>query len=137
MTVRPVRRAFADPDGRGRIEEVSTTSGQRHHYSPWARWRSSQTPNVTIEVIDHGPGIPESALRDSFQLARLPSRNAAQKEGSSGLGLWIVRKIVEAHLGLVYARSEPGKGTRVSIMLPTLRPGSRMETRPDRSGATE
>jgi signal transduction histidine kinase len=125
-----------------RIEEVlDNLLGNAIKYSPAGSpieiAIKSTSSDVTIEVIDHGPGIPENELRDSFQLARMPSKTAIEKEGSSGLGLWIVRKIVEAHLGLVYAKSEPGRGTTVSIMLPTLRPIARAATRTDRSDASE
>jgi signal transduction histidine kinase len=40
------------------------------------------------------------------------------KPGGSGLGLPTVRKIVEAHGGLIYVQSEPGRGTRFAIELP-------------------
>jgi len=69
-------------------------------------------PRVVIEVADQGPGIPKSELGQVFE----PFFTTREK--GSGLGLFVVRRIVEAHGGKVGIQSEPGKGTRVEVVLP-------------------
>jgi len=68
--------------------------------------------DVVLEVIDTGSGMDEKTLAKMFQ-AFFSTRN-----GGSGLGLPTVRRIVEAHHGRIYCESEPGKGTRFTIVLP-------------------
>ncbi len=66
---------------------------------------------VSIEVIDDGPGMtPEIS-------ARLFEPFFTTKENGVGLGLLVVKKIVEAHGGHLALHSEPGQGTTVRITL--------------------
>lgn len=79
------------------------------------------TPShITIEVVDTGPGFSSQDMEQAFQLGKKLTATPTGGEDSSGLGLWIVRKIVEAHHGLVYIRSTPGKGSVFTVKLPTL-----------------
>lgn len=65
---------------------------------------------VCYMVKDNGLGIPQADLPKIFDLFnRLP--NVEDIEGS-GVGLAIVKRIVEKHKGTVWAESEPGKGSR-------------------------
>ncbi|MBS1817436.1 MAG: PAS domain-containing protein [Acidobacteria bacterium] len=69
-------------------------------------------PSVVVDVIDNGPGIsPE--LTD-----RIFNPFFTTKTTGSGLGLPIVRKIVDAHDGRLDLSSEPGRGTRFRVTLP-------------------
>lgn len=68
---------------------------------------------VAIEVADQGPGIQKAELGQVFE----PFFTTREK--GSGLGLFVVRRIVEAHRGKVGIRSEVGKGTVVEVTLPT------------------
>ncbi len=80
---------------------------------------------VALEVRDGGCGIPREALRRVFErYQRLqPDEAARPTQAGTGLGLWIVATIVDAHGGDVEARSEgPGTGTTIRIVLPGLRP---------------
>lgn len=73
-----------------------------------------------ISVADNGPGIPEddlSRIFEAFQTAKTPTKNAATKK-SSGLGLAIVRKIVESHEGRIRVESVLGEGARFIVWLP-------------------
>ncbi|WP_257451449.1 ATP-binding protein [Archangium lipolyticum] len=83
--------------------------------------RSSGTLAL-LEVTDHGIGIsPEDLARifEKFERA-VPVR----KYGGFGLGLYIVRQLVEAMGGAVDAESTPGKGTTFHIALPLAGPGT-------------
>lgn len=78
---------------------------------------------IALSVTDNGPGIPADELQYVFdRMYRVdPSRNRAT--GGAGLGLTIVRQLVEAHGGSVSAESpvqpgEDGGGTRFTVRLP-------------------
>ncbi|MBL8815862.1 MAG: HAMP domain-containing histidine kinase [Planctomyces sp.] len=68
--------------------------------------------NVYLEVIDTGRGMDEKTRSRMFQAF------FSTRSGGSGLGLPTVRRIVEAHQGLVSCESELGKGTRFTIQMP-------------------
>ena len=73
--------------------------------------------NITIKVKDTGIGVAEDELSSLFsEFRRLDG--AANIEGT-GLGLFIVKTIVESHGGSVAVESELGEGTTFTILLPT------------------
>lgn len=71
---------------------------------------------IRVEVEDNGRGIAREDLPNIFNrfYRADSSRNS---EGGSGIGLSIVKKIIEDHGGRVWAQSEPGKGTSVNLCL--------------------
>jgi signal transduction histidine kinase len=78
---------------------------------------------IRISVTDHGQGIaPEDQPRlfERFFRAR-----DTDKKTSIGLGLFITRKLVEAHGGRVWVESEPGKGSAFTFTLPLRKPRTR------------
>ena len=79
-------------------------------------------PNVRIEVEDNGIGISEAGQKRLFQeFVRLKrSSNARPKIPGEGLGLSIVRRIVEAHGGTVGVESVPNEGSLFFMLLPAL-----------------
>ena len=70
---------------------------------------------VVATVADNGPGIPPERLGKIFQ----PFYTT--KEGGTGLGLPMTRKILNLHDGRITAASEPGKGTVFTVYLPKSR----------------
>jgi len=71
---------------------------------------------VLLEVRDHGIGIdPADQARIFERFERAVSR---RQYGGFGLGLWISRKIVEAHGGSISLMSKPGAGCTFSVELP-------------------
>jgi signal transduction histidine kinase len=74
-------------------------------------------------ISDHGPGFgPEEIDR----LFRKFGKGRAQPTGgekSSGLGLWIAKRVVDALGGRIWCESEPGRGARFHVALPLRGPG--------------
>jgi two-component system nitrogen regulation sensor histidine kinase GlnL len=69
---------------------------------------------VAVEVADTGPGIaPEN-------LPKVGTPFFSTKEGGTGLGLAICQKIVSEHRGMLKIDSQPGQGTRISVLLPLI-----------------
>jgi signal transduction histidine kinase len=75
-----------------------------------------------IEVEDNGLGMSEEDVRQAFQRGVRLGSKPTGGEPSSGLGLWIVKRLVEAHHGHVRIRSALGKGTTVYVELPLEQP---------------
>jgi signal transduction histidine kinase len=74
---------------------------------------------VILEVRDNGPGIPSTEVPLLFEKYRR-GMHSSPIEGS-GLGLFIVKAVVEAHGGTVEVESAPGHGTAVTVRFPTPR----------------
>ncbi len=74
---------------------------------------------VAVLIADHGIGIPSAQLKRIFKrFYRVPGRFMARVKGT-GLGLFIVRSVVEKHGGRVYAESPGlGQGSTFTIQLP-------------------
>lgn len=73
---------------------------------------------VRLEVLDDGPGIPVEALPHVFErFFRVDGARSSRSHGA-GLGLAIVRWIVQQHGGSVEVRSRAGEGTVFTVLLP-------------------
>jgi PAS domain S-box-containing protein len=78
---------------------------------------------VQVTVADTGEGIAPEMLSSIFERFRQADSSITRRHGGLGLGLAIVRHIVELHGGAVSAHSDgPGKGTRFTIALPFFPP---------------
>jgi signal transduction histidine kinase len=73
---------------------------------------------VLISVEDEGPGVPAAELDRLFQPFEKSSVKSAGGEGHTGLGLVIVKKIVQRHGGRIWVESEAGKGAKFYVSLP-------------------
>ncbi|MDH3250540.1 MAG: sensor histidine kinase [Acidimicrobiia bacterium] len=71
---------------------------------------------ATLTVADHGPGIPDVDLPLVFE--RFHRSDAARTRPGSGLGLSIVKHVVEGHGGEVFARNSADGGAEVGFTLP-------------------
>jgi two-component system, OmpR family, sensor histidine kinase SenX3 len=97
----------------------------------WLRVRARAGPGLggsclTVTVEDRGPGIADEDLAQLFEPFYRGRGRSAGAVAGSGLGLTVVRGIVEAHGGKVTVESSPGKGAAFTILLPVAE---------DRSGA--
>jgi signal transduction histidine kinase len=73
---------------------------------------------VTVEVIDHGPGIPTKYLDRIFERFYRVDKGRSRGEGGTGLGLSIARNIVERIGGTLDAQSTLGEGSTFRLGLP-------------------
>lgn len=79
-----------------------------------------QRAGVEIVVSDTGRGIPAADLPRLFErFYQVDKARAQTQPGSVGLGLSIVKQIVDAHSGRITIQSAPDIGTRVAVWLPT------------------
>lgn len=74
-----------------------------------------------LDVIDRGCGIPKQDVSRIFAEFERGSNAATYKPDGSGLGLYIVRGIVERAGGTIWVKSREGQGTTVSFRLPIAR----------------
>jgi signal transduction histidine kinase len=79
---------------------------------------SREEGNAVLEIRDRGIGIAEGDWEKLFQrFYRVPDSWSQAVEGS-GLGLFLVKHAVEAHRGTVSVTSQPGQGSRFTVVLP-------------------
>lgn len=85
---------------------------------------------VLIKVSDNGLGIPPDALESIFDMFSQANRTLDQAQGGLGIGLALVRRLVELHNGTVHAESAGvGYGSTFIVQLPRLTEGD--ETSPE------
>jgi signal transduction histidine kinase len=77
--------------------------------------------DVTVRVTDTGVGIPADLVPKIFDLYEQAHRG----RGGSGVGLTVVRGLVEAHGGRVWVESQEGRGSTFTFTLPVASPVSR------------
>ena len=113
-------RVWADPD---RLEQTLTNllSNAIKFSAPGGTVRLvARTTNsqLRFEVHDQGRGIPAEHLELIFDRFQQVDSSDAREKGGTGLGLAICRTIVEQHGGRIWAESEPGTGTTMTVTLP-------------------
>jgi signal transduction histidine kinase len=74
--------------------------------------------NVNMEVVDHGIGIPRAEQNKIFEKFYRASDPLVHNTKGSGLGLSLVRHVIDAHGGQVSVDSAPGRGSKFTIILP-------------------
>jgi two-component system sensor histidine kinase SenX3 len=74
--------------------------------------------DVTIEVEDHGVGIPPDEQDRIFERFYRVDRGRAREHGGTGLGLAIVRHVALSHGGTVEVESAPGAGATFTLRIP-------------------
>jgi PAS domain S-box-containing protein len=77
---------------------------------------------VLVRVRDNGLGIPVDALPRIFDMFSQVDRNMERAQGGLGIGLTLVRRLIEMHDGTVEAHSDgPGQGSEFIVRLPVLK----------------
>jgi signal transduction histidine kinase len=115
-------RAFIDSDRMQQVLHNLLENAIRYTEAGGkVRVRLTSAPGeARIEVSDTGIGIPEANLTHVFERFFRSDRARRAHPGGSGLGLSIVRWIVEAHKGTVSVHSTVGKGTTFTVTLPLI-----------------
>ncbi len=83
-------------------------------------WLKRVGAMVQIGIRDYGIGIDPTDLPKIFDRLYRADPARSRTKGGSGLGLSIVKWIIEAHDGQIQVRSEPDRGTTVEILLPAV-----------------
>jgi len=120
--------APADVDS-GRIEQVITNlvNNARRHAGASGHVRvevSASDERVAILVDDDGTGVPDDVLPRLGERLFRPDPSRATRTGGHGLGLSIVRAVVQRHGGEIRFERAPMGGLRVAIALPTTVPSA-------------
>jgi PAS domain S-box-containing protein len=119
----PRGRLFADADAVRLAQLVSNLLNNAAHYSPRGSHiflaARREGPNIRLSVADTGAGIHKEDLDSIFGLFVRVGTVSARREGGLGIGLALVRSLVEMHGGQVEARSAgPGQGSEFIVWLP-------------------
>jgi two-component system OmpR family sensor kinase len=91
---------------------------------------ATEDKQVVLEVADEGPGVPVEEADRIFERFYRTDRSRTRSQGGAGLGLAIVRSLVEAHTGAVAYRPRPGGGSVFRIVLPLAVAGRSGDVRP-------
>jgi signal transduction histidine kinase len=114
-------KAWADPD---RINQILINLlANAHHYTPEGGSvtlrASSQDEKILLTLRDSGQGIAAEHLPHIFERFYRVDKSRARRSGGSGIGLAIVRHLIYAQGGEIWAESAgPGKGTTFYLTLP-------------------
>ena len=73
--------------------------------------------SVKIEIEDNGKGIPAKDIGNVFERFFRSDASRNSMQGGSGIGLSIVKKIIEDHGGYVWATSKEGEGTCMHFVI--------------------
>lgn len=92
--------------------------------SIWVKIKEREN-SIIISVKDSGIGIPKDKLKVIFERFRQVNLTLARDHEGSGIGLSLVKSMVEMHGGSIKAESEPGKGSEFIVEIPiSLLPNS-------------
>jgi signal transduction histidine kinase len=110
----------ADASRLGRVFKNLFTNFVR--YTPdgatcWVR-ATKDAKGTHVVVEDDGPGVPADAVEKLFAPFYRVDPSRSRETGGLGLGLMLVRQIVEAHGGTIVVEARPGGGLRFRIELP-------------------
>jgi len=98
---------FSDGEGRVTIRAHRTSRGKRE---------------VRVEVADRGIGIAADDLDRIFDRFYQVDNTATRRYGGTGMGLALVKRLVQAHAARISVESELGKGTKVILRWPAVSP---------------
>ena len=120
----PLPMLWADPDKIDQVLSNLLENAVRHgegtvtiDVTPSASPREGEDTGTSVTVSDEGSGIPEESMNRVFTRFWRGS-----KRGGTGLGLYIVKGIVEAHGGAITVGRAPGGGAEFRFTLPVAAP---------------
>lgn len=84
--------------------------------------------HIIFKVTDTGIGIPKSFKKHMFEKFSRAENSGLHHANGSGIGLYIVKEIVEAHKGTISVDSKEGKGTTFTVVLPRVKEETKKKT---------
>lgn len=114
---------MGDSDRLGQVIQNIMDNAIRYSYenrSIHVTLESLKGNRCQITIQDHGIGIPKEHLHRIGERFYRVDKARSRQYGGTGLGMAIVKKIVQLHDGTLQIDSEEGKGTTVTIQLPTV-----------------
>jgi PAS domain S-box-containing protein len=123
VQVKHSRQAKKIQADRQKIEQALTNiidNAIKYTYAHGVIYISTKAKNgyIEISVTDSGVGINPESIGHIFEKFYRESNPLSVKEGGSGLGLYISRKLIELHGGTITVTSKPGRGSTFVIKLP-------------------
>ena len=100
---------------------ISNAIKYSHHGKQITVTLSKNDSIVELKVQDEGLGMTENDLQKIFGKYQKLSAKPTNNESSTGLGLFIVKKIIDQHNGNILVDSSIGKGTTFNIILPNIK----------------
>jgi signal transduction histidine kinase len=116
-------KVFLNADRRSLQQILDQLLSNAIKYTPYGRGDilvevGREVPFAYFSVSDHGVGIPENEKSNLFQEFYRSSNAESSKTSGSGLGLYIVKEIVDWHRGTIKVDSVLGQGTTVKVWVP-------------------
>lgn len=106
------------------IRALTNLIGNSIKYSPSGSriWITNHCNNGNIELMvrDNGVGIPKDELPNIFEVLFRGQNAKNQKEHGAGLGLSIVKEVIEIHHGKIWVESKESEGTTFFLTLPRI-----------------
>jgi signal transduction histidine kinase len=131
LRVAPLPTIRADPDRMRQVVDNLLNNAQRYAPTGTIKLRAcSRRDEVRVEVIDQGPGISEEDQARVFEPFYRGAKSEVLPLRGGGLGLTIVRRLVEAHGGKVGLVSAPDHGSTFWFTVPVRR--AKEQARPRR-----
>jgi len=117
--------AFVEGDTKRLVQVLANLLNNAAKYTPEGGvvgvWMGASAEHVLVSVKDNGIGIPADLLPTVFDLFSQAERTPDRSQGGLGLGLALVKSLVELHGGMVTASSEGrNMGTEFTVRLPRL-----------------
>lgn len=107
-----------------RLKQVMTNLlSNANKYTPEAKTlqlqcRMDRHQCLIFDVIDEGPGISQEDIERIFHPFEQGSQRRVRRMTGSGLGLALVKRIIELHAGTLHIQSSVGKGSKFTVMIP-------------------
>jgi signal transduction histidine kinase/DNA-binding response OmpR family regulator len=127
LAVRVPKGIFLDADPTRMAQVIANLLNNSAKYTPEGGritlTAERQGPSVLLRVTDTGVGIPAEMLPQVFDMFTQVGRTLDRSQGGLGIGLTLVRRLVEMHGGTVEVESPgPGLGTTFTLHLPVAGP---------------
>ena len=129
VDVAPALALRADPDRLGQVLRALIDNAVKFSDGQGTRARARRRRRdgvVLVEVIDQGIGIPAEDVPRIFERFFQVDNTATRRFGGTGMGLALVKRVVDAHGATVEVETRPGSGTRMSLRWPERRGARRM-----------